>query len=474
MNNVFKFFKEISNIPRQSGKEEKISRYVVDFAIKRNLKYIHDKYNNVIIFKEASTGYENNPSIILQSHMDMICTKTKESTHNFDTDSLELIEYNDYIKANNTTLGADNGIGMAIALSILDDDNLKHPKLEVIFTTEEETTMNGAKYIDLSMLTSQKMISLDNMYEDELWIGCASCHEWSCSLVPTYEPLNEKGYSLYTIDFYGFTGGHSGLDIGKKRGNPILLMSNLLHDLSKQTKIYINSIDGGTRLNVIPVNCRCNLFINEKDIDIINKIIIKNKIEILHELDTNNKIKIDFYKNNDIKDNNALSQKCMDNILDFLTNFKNGVQKYDKDTNIILSSNFGVISSNKQIINIDFSMRCNQEIYASSFINYTEENLNKYNIKINNYLELPGYEHKKQSDFLNKCESEYVKYFNKKPKLIKMHVGLEAGFFNSKISNLDFVAISPNIYDAHSPSERVSISSTNRIYEYITILLENL
>lgn len=472
-NKVLKFFKEISKIPRPSGKEELISRYIINFAIERNLKYISDKYNNVIIFKEASKGYETNSSIILQSHMDMVCAKTKNSTHNFDTDPLELIEYDDYISANNTTLGADNGIGVAIALAILDDNTLKHPKLEVIFTTEEETTMNGAKYIDLSMLTSKKMICLDNMSEDELWIGCASSHEWTCYLEPEYRLLGDNQYTLYTIDFYGFAGGHSGTDIGKKRGNPILLMSSLLQELSMQTQIYINSIVGGTRLNVIPTRCKCNIFINEKDIDIIEKIILENKLKILKEFDLENRIKIEFYKNEQEQDKKVFSNKSMNNMLQFLNSYKNGALKRDKDENVVLSSNFGVIDSTQGNIELHFSMRSNEEIYVSELVNDIDNKINKYELHIKNFLELPGYEHKKTSDFINKCKIEYMKYFNKKPKLIKMHVGLEAGFFNSKIPNLDFVAIAPNIWDAHSPNERVSISSTNKVYEYIIELLKN-
>lgn len=471
-NKVFEFFKEISNIPRPSGKEEQISNYIINFAIERNLKYISDKYNNVVIFKEATKGYEDNSSIILQSHMDMICAKTRDSNHNFNTDPLELIEYEDYIKANNTTLGADNGIGVAIALSILDDNNLKHPKLEVIFTTEEETTMNGAKYIDVSMLNSKKMICLDNMYEDELWIGCASSHEWTCSLEPEYELLNDKDFSLYTIDLYGFAGGHSGIDISKKRGNPILLMANLLQELSMQTKIYINSIIGGTRLNVIPTKCKCNIFINEKDIGAVEKIILENKLKIFKEFDFENKIKFEFYKDNTIEDKRVFSNKSMNNMLQFLNSYKNEVQRYDKNGNVILSSNFGVIDSTQENIELDFSMRSNEEIYVSDFITDIEVKIKKYNLHIKNFLELPGYEHKKTSDFIDKCKYEYIKYFNKKPKLIKMHVGLEAGFFNTKIPNLDFIAIAPNIWDTHSTNERLSISSTNKIYEYITILLK--
>ena len=179
------------------------------------------------------------------------------------------------------------------------------------------------------------MICLDNMYEDELWIGCASCHEWTCSLEADYEMLKDSEFDLYTIDFYGFTGGHSGLDIGKKRGNPILLMAKLLQELSMKTKIYINSIYGGTRLNVIPTICKCNVFVNKQDVVFIENIILENKLKILKEFDNDNKIKIEFYKNSDIKDKKVFGYKSMNNMLQFLVDYKNGVQRYDKNGNII-------------------------------------------------------------------------------------------------------------------------------------------
>lgn len=469
-NNVMKFFKEISTIPRTSGKEEKICKYIIEFAIERNLKYVSDEHNNVIVFKSASEGYENHPSIILQSHTDMICVKTKNSTHDFEKDPIELVEYEDYIKAKDTTLGADDGIGVAIALSILDDDNLQHPDLEVIFTTEEETTMNGVKYIDLSMLKSNRMIGLDNMYEDELWIGCASCHEWNCLLDIEKETLADSEYSLYTIDFYEFAGGHSGLDIGRNVGNPILLMAELLKELTSKSKIYINSIDGGTRLNVIPTRCKCDIFVNDNDKNIVEAIIAKQKEKILEQIN-NEKIRIEFYKNEEAASRQIISEESTKKLLEFLTSYKNGVQKYDEYGNVTLSSNFGVITSNENNIQLDFSMRSNEDAYVEIFIKNIEKELKEYNIRIINFSQLPGYEHKGKSEFLDKCEKEYIKFFDKNPKLIKMHVALEAGFFNQKIKDLDFVAIAPNIWEAHSPNERVSISSVNKVYEYITILL---
>ena len=231
INEVLKYFYEISRIPRMSGKEEKIADYIENFATERNLKYIRDIYNNIIIFKDSTKWNKTDEGIMLQCHLDMVCEKEENSNHDFEKEGLEVYIEGDYIKAKDTTLGADNGIGVAIILAILNSNKIKHPKIEAIFTVQEETTMEGAKQIDVSMLKSKKMICLDNMNEKELWIGCAGAkifeYEIECN-----RQKNSKDYILIKIEINGFRGGHSGKDISKNRGNPIKEMGNLLYDLS--------------------------------------------------------------------------------------------------------------------------------------------------------------------------------------------------------------------------------------------------
>lgn len=204
--NFWKYFKEISNIPRKSGEEKQIANYIINFAKERKLKYYTDKFNNVIIWKEASNGYEYRGTLGLQCHTDMICEKRKNIEHDFSKDPLELIIDGDYIKAKNTTLGADNGIGVAYILAILDSQRIHSPKLECIFTVQEETTMNGANYIDTSILQAKKMISFDNFNEDEMWISSATAKEWTSIISENKIELNSSKFSTFSLELSHFKG----------------------------------------------------------------------------------------------------------------------------------------------------------------------------------------------------------------------------------------------------------------------------
>ena len=270
---VLKFFEEISRVPRKSGNEEKIKEYLVEFAKKRKLEVYEDENYNVIIKKEASSGYENNEVIALQAHTDMVCEKREDIKHDFEKDPIILYKEDDYIKANGTTLGADNGIGVAQILAIL-DSKVKMPKVEAIFTVQEETTMIGAINIDLSKLESKKIISLDGGREGKILVGSANCLEWKGRIKKEYIGIPEN-YSEYELKYNNFKGGHSGGNIGDiKRGNPIKLGISIL----KQIKdVYIKEICGGSQVNVIPRDFSVKFFTKSEKIKIIEKMINDQK-----------------------------------------------------------------------------------------------------------------------------------------------------------------------------------------------------
>ena len=268
----FYFFNEISKIPRRPGSEGKIADYLVKFATKRNLEYYRDKYNNVIIWKKASKGYEYKEILGLQNHTDMVCEKTVDSTHNFDKDGLQLYVDGDFVKAQNTTLGADNGVGVAYVLAILDDKKILSPELECIFTVEEETTMNGSRFLDVNKLRSKRIISFDSFYEDIMVVNSASCKEWSSDITIQRESVNDN-YKKYKLELKKFPGGHSGLDIDdKKRGNPIKLAFNLI---SVFNEIYIDKLKGGSRVSIIPRDMSMEFCINNNEISKIKSLLSK-------------------------------------------------------------------------------------------------------------------------------------------------------------------------------------------------------
>lgn len=467
--NVLKYFYKISEIPRMSGKEEKIADYIVDFAIERKFEYIRDKYNNVIIIKEANRWENKDESIMLQSHLDMVCEKEENSEHNFEAEGIDLYIEDDFLKAKGTTLGADNGIGIAIILSILDSKTIKHPRIEAIFTVQEESTMEGAKKIDISMLHSKKMISFDNMNEEELWIGCAGAKIFEYTIKGNIENnVNDK--SLLKIELRGFLGGHSGKDISKKRGNPIEEMGKILKILDKKYNILLKNIYGGRKVNVIPRECCCELYVEKKDIKKI-----KQDIKELNKRMQSNFESAEILINelNDIDSNIYFCSETTKEIIKIINYIPNGVYYMDKYENPLVSLNLGRIENNDENIKLSFSIRSNRREIELILINKLKLIVKKFNIQANE-SELSGYEHKVRSDFIDECKDTYKRCFNREPKVIDMHICLEAGFFGMKKKDLDFIAIAPNIYDAHSPKERCSISSLKKIYKYVIIILENL
>ena len=464
--NFWDFFMEISNIPRKSGNEEEIAQYLINFAINRNLKFYSDKFYNVVIWKEASYGYEHGEILGLQCHTDMVCEKGKNTEHDFLKDPIKLNIDGDFLKACNTTLGADNGIGIAYILAILDSKTIKTPKLECIFTAQEETTMNGARYLDKSILQAQKIISFDNFHEDEMWISSAKAKEWTSTILGEKIKLDMDEFSTFILELSHFKGGHSGLDIGDNtRGNPIKIIANLLKDFAD---IHIVDFGGGTAANVIPRNGRICFSINNLELSKVFSLEEKIK-EISKEYPYAD---IHLEKVDTIIQ--CYNKQISKNIINFIDNFQNGALSKDKYNNIVLSGNFAAIKIEKKNINLLYSIRYNSNILGKKLEEEIHDLMNQYNIEVKECTNILGYEQNEDNKLINLCENLYLKHFNKKIKKVKVQACLECGYFSDKIPNLQFIAIAPNIYDAHSPSERVSIKSANDMWNFIVILLENI
>lgn len=462
----WKYFKEISDIPRKSGAEKNMSNYLIGFAKSRALKYYVDDLYNVIIWKNASEGYEYSEILGLQCHLDMICEKKSDSMHDFSTDPIELMVDGDFVKANKTTLGADNGIGIAYILAILDSKKIKSPKLECIFTVQEETTMNGVIQLDSGVLQSRRIISFDNFSEDEMWIGSATAKEWFSEINTEKIELPANGYSTYLLNLSHFKGGHSGLNIGDaSRGNPIKEVSKLLKDFSD---IYISEFEGGTAVNVIPRNCKVIFSISNTEIVKIKK--VEKEINKLEKLFPTS----DIFLEKIVPVSSSYNRKVSKNILDFIYTFKNGELEKDKYGNIILSGNFAAAKSDNNTISFMYSVRDNSINLGTQLENDIRLSMSKYGIVEKQFNNITGYESNEESKLIKFCEKEYFNFFNKPIRKVKVQACLECGYFAEKIPNLSFIAIAPNIYDAHSPNERISIKSANRMWNFIIKLLENM
>lgn len=465
-----KYFYEISKIPRKSGNEEKIAKYLIKFAKERNLKYYTDSKFNVVIWKDASIGYEDKEILGFQCHTDMVCEKVDGSNHDFLKDSLDLIIENGFLKAKDTTLGADNGIGVAYILEIL-DSNLNTPKLECIFTTQEETTMEGVRFLDGNILKSKRIISFDNFLDTEILISSATAKRWVSKI---YMKRQEKDKNLiyYQLDISGFKGGHSGIDIwDKKRGNPIKIVVDNLNELES---IRVVEISGGSSENVIPRDIKVVFAIEESEKGILEK--IESKFESLKKVYGNIEIYLKELEDKDKEKEQVriYSKEDTKRLLKYIVNYKNGPLEYDEEGNVILSGNLGRIESFEDYVLLKYSVRYNDKKIGEKLVTEIEENMEKYNVICEESSYMLGYEEPKESNLLDIVEKAYIEVMGNIPKKKKSQACLECGYLGQKIENLEYIAIAPNIFDAHSPKERVEIASANNVWKIVEKIIDKI
>lgn len=457
--NVIKFFREISDIPRKSGNEEKIRDYLINFAKERGFEYYTDEYFNVIIKRKSE---KNTKTIAFQAHTDMICEKIEGSNHDFSKDSIKLLIEGDYLTADGTTLGADNGIGVAQILALLDSDKFRNINIEGIFTVQEETTMIGAKEIDLSVIDSEKIISLDAGKEGKMTVGSANCLEWSSRIKKDFVDVS-KSYKQYKLIYKNFKGGHSGGNIGDaKRGNPIKLGIEILKQIDE---VYINKIFGGSRVNVIPRDFYVEFFMKEENVRKIEELIEKQK-----ESYENTIIEIE-EKNQD--NNKAFSREVTNRIIDFVYNYENGALE-KKDDIILLSCNMADIKEDENYINIEYSTRANDLELRDKYLERLKKLVEKNNLEITWNQELKGVNQNIDNELIQLCNKSYKNLYGKNLEKIITQAVVEGGFLADKKENLEYVCIGPNTEDVHSPNERVSISSLQRTWKFLLEILNNI
>ena len=463
-----KYFYEISKIPRKSGNEEKIAKYLIKFAKERNLKYYTDSKYNVVIWKDASIGYEDKEILGFQCHTDMVCEKVDGSSHDFLKDSLKLKLEDGYIKTYDTTLGADNGIGVAYILEIL-DSNLNMPKLECIFTTQEETTMEGVRFLDGNILKSKRIISFDNFLNTEILVSSATAKRWVSKI---YMKRQEKDENLiyYKLDISGFKGGHSGIDIwDKKRGNPIKIVVDSLNELES---IRVVEISGGSSENVIPRDINLVFAIEESERGILEK--IESKFENLKKVYGNIEIYLRELEDEEKEERRIYSKEYTKRLLEYIVNYKNGPLEYDEEGNVILSGNLGRIESFENYVLLKYSVRYNDKKIGEKLVSEIEEDMEKYNVICEESSDMLGYEEPKESKLLDIVEKAYIEVMGNIPKKKKSQACLECGYLGQKIENLEYIAIAPNIFDAHSPKERVEIASANNVWKIVEKITEKI
>lgn len=462
----FKYFKEIAAIPHGSKDTKRISDYCVDFAKKHNLEYIQDEYNNVIIIKEASKGYENVPAIILQGHLDMVCEKESDCDIDFSKDGLRLELNDNFLSAKGTTLGADDAVAIAYSFALLEDETLKHPRMEIVLTTDEEIGLLGATSIDLSMLKGKYMLNLDSDVEGMFLVSCAGGLTAECVLPVEY--INET-MTKYTIKINGLQGGHSGAEIDKYRGNSNKLMGRLMYFLSNELNFGVIALGGGTKDNAIPRETTAEIFIEEADCSMLEEMLRKFEQILKVEFSTSDPGVNLIFDKNGIETTDMLTPKSKEFIQFMLMNLPNGIQNMSSDIKGLVqtSLNLGKLILDKEKCNMTVSVRSalkSEKEALSDQVQYMTEFLGG---AYHTHGEYPSWPYKKNSKLRELMIEKYTKQFGVEPKVEAIHAGLECGLFCEKIENLDAISMGPEVFDIHTPKERMNVESVKRYWEFL-------
>lgn len=462
---VFKYFEEISAIPRGSGNTGKIRDYCADFAKKRDLKYVADNAGNIIIYKPACQSVDSE-TVIIQGHLDMVWEKDGTSEINFETDGLELSVDGDYIHAKGTTLGGDDGIAVAMCLALLDADDIKHPPLEIVFTADEEVGMTGAEGLDASALTGKRMINLDSEAEGVLWVSCAGGVRADISLDVE---LNANEKNTFEITVSGLHGGHSGAEIHKGYANANKVMGSVLEKLMLKCDFNICNINGGTMGNAITRECKCIVL---SDADICRAV-----SEISKEI-------ADEYRNNDpdiiisatVCDTTEKSmiQSSTKAVINLLNELPSGVIAMSGEIEGLVetSLNLGILKTEKNIVSFEFSVRSGKDCEKEKLCNTLCEICKKNLCKIDFRSPYPAWEFKPDSALRDTMAKVYREMYGKEMEITAIHAGLECGIFCGKIEGLDCVSLGPDMFDIHTPKEKLSVSSCERVWNYLLRVLE--
>ena len=468
---VFYYFEKMCEIPHGSGNTKQISDFCVNFAKEQGLEYYQDADNNVIIVKEASAGYEAAEPVILQGHLDMVCEKTADCPKDMEKEGLDIYVDGDFVRAKDTTLGGDNGIAVAMAMAILEDKTLSHPRVEAVFTVDEEIGLLGAGSIDVSPLKGKTMINIDSEDEGIFTVSCAGGNSTICRL-----PINTKQYegAVYTIEITGCKGGHSGVEIDKGRCNPNVLMGRLLQDIQRGASLQIVSVDGGLKDNAIPVQSKAVIVCDQE-------IVLKASLEQMQVVFANEyagtdpDIHITLTREDNTKVT-VMDEASTQKVICLLSCMPNGVQKMSMDIAGLVqtSLNIGIVETHEEHFRMSFCVR--------SSVDSEREMLNRRigtmmtqlggTMKIDGAY--PGWEYKKDSRLRDLMVDVFKAQYGKEPTVEAIHAGLECGMFAGKIPGLDCVSIGPNLDQIHTVRENMSISSVQRVYEFVLEVLKRM
>lgn len=466
--NVFRFFEEMCAIPHGSYNTKAVSDWCVAFAKARGLEHYQDEMNNVILIKEASAGYEEAEPVILQGHLDMVCEKAPGCEKDMDREGLDLAVEGDYIYAEGTTLGGDDGIAVAMALAALDDDSLPHPRLEVILTTEEEVGMDGAMALDVSPIRGRKMLNLDSEAEGIFTVSCAGGSMAACGLPVARAPF---GGDILRVRVEGLTGGHSGAEIHKGRANASMLLGRLLLAMAAETELRLVSADGGLKDNAIPVAAEAVVAAADgrKAKAAAERMAACFQVE---------------YRRSDpmltvTAEETAAAWLPMDaasteRTLCLLACAPNGVQTMSQDIHGLVqtSLNLGILKTEENAVTASFCIRSSVDSEKEMLKDRLACLLAQLGGRVSFSGEYPGWAYRPDSPLRELMTEVYREQYGREPKVEAIHAGLECGLLAGKLPGLDCVSIGPDLLEIHTPREKMSISSVQRVWAFVREVLK--
>lgn len=459
---VVRFFEEFSAIPHGSGNTSMIADYLVEFAKKRNLDYTRDSADNVVIRKKATKGLEDRPAVIFQGHLDMVAEKKPGAEIDMEKDGLTLYRDGDFLRAENTTLGGDDGVALAYALAVLDSEDIPHPDFEAVFTSDEEIGLLGAVALDPASVKGRLLINIDSDEEGVFTVGCAGGMRSDVVL-----PVKREGSAndSYRVKASGFKGGHSGVEIDKGRVNANKALVEILSNIGD---ISIKDIRGGNADNAIPRECECVFSSNTDLIPLINKLgeEMKAKYKDIEPDITITAEKVDC----------ALEGVCPEDsrrLISLLDKLPSGIIAMSSDVEGLVetSLNMGILRLNEAEAEISFSVRSAKGSEKKKLGDRLEAIASEHGAGYSTRGEYPAWEYKKDSHLCDVMKRVYEDMYAKSPEIVIIHAGLECGIFSEKLEGIDCVSIGPNNYDIHTTEERLSLSSLERVWEFLLRVL---
>lgn len=473
---IFYHFEQISKIPRGSGNEKAISDYLLDFGKSLGLECIQDAALNIIIKKTASIGYENAPAVIIQGHMDMVCEKNSDKEHDFEKDPINLVVKGDYIYADRTTLGADDGIAVAYAMTLLEDNTIEHPAIEFLLTTDEEAGMSGAMALQPHYINGKIVLNLDSEEEGKLLVSCAGGIRTK-SILPI-EWIDKKNDTIaYNIVIRGLKGGHSGMEIHLGRGNSNKLMGRLLKNIDKELDFNLVSLNGGSKNNAIPRESSSIITVSQKDerklLDIKRRVCEELKNEFSKK-DPN--LRVHLLEVEESVDK-VFSDDSTKKAVDLLYMYPNGVNTVSSDIQGLTesSTNLGVVTTLENSIEYDSTARSSVSSLKDEIVTRSKCITEILGGKLVTESSYPEWPYKTDSKIREVCKDVYERMYEKTPEIVAIHAGVECGLFKEKLGNdVDMISFGPDIIDIHTPNEHISISSVERCYEYLLEVLKEI